>query len=79
MYIADKKQVAPEDVVVELMYDDDYGFSAETFVNGRKQILIKQNMIEALRMWIDQVLGEDPFSGIELVLDDDEGIIALVR
>ncbi|MBM4761921.1 YxcD family protein [Bacillus sp. B15-48] len=79
LYIADKKQVAPEDVVVELMYDDDYGFSAETFVNGRKQILIKQNMIEALRMWIDQVLGEDPFSGIELVLDDDEGIIALVR
>lgn len=79
LYIADKKQVKPEEVEVELMYDDDYGFSAETFVQGRKQILVKQNMIEALRMWLDQVLGRDPFSGIELVLDDDEGIIALIR
>ncbi|MBT2755254.1 YxcD family protein [Mesobacillus foraminis] len=79
LYIADKKQVTPEEVEVELMFDDDYGFSAETYVNGRKQILVKQNMIEALRMWLDQVLGRDPFSGIELVLDDEEGIIALIR
>jgi hypothetical protein len=79
MYIGDKKQVAPEEVTVELMYDDDVGFSAETFVHGRKQILIKQNMIEALRMWLDEVLRKDPFSGIELVLDDEEGIIAYVR
>jgi hypothetical protein len=79
LYVADKKQVKLEEVEVELMFDDDYGFSAETFVHGRKQILVKQNMIEALRMWIDQVLGRDPFSGIELILDDDEGIIAIVR
>jgi hypothetical protein len=79
LYVADKKQVKLEEVEVELMFDDDYGFSAETFVHGRKQILVKQNMIEALRMWIDQVLGRDPFSGIELVLDDEEGIIAIVR
>jgi hypothetical protein len=79
LYIADKKQVTPEEVEVELMFDDDYGFSAETYVNGRKQILVKQNMIEALRMWLDQALGRDPFSGIELILDDEEGIIALIR
>jgi hypothetical protein len=79
IYIADKKQIGPEEVTVELMYDDDYGFSAETYVNGRQQILVKQNMIEALRMWIDQELGRDPFSGIELVLDDEEGIIAYIR
>ncbi|SEM13315.1 Protein of unknown function [Mesobacillus persicus] len=79
LYVADKKQVPPEEVEVDLMFDDDYGFSAETFVQGRKQILVKQNMIEALRMWLDQVLGRDPFSGIELVLDDEEGIIAIIR
>jgi hypothetical protein len=79
MYTADKKRVAPEEVEVELIYDDDYGFSAETVVNDRKQILIKQNMVEALRMYADQVLGRDPFSGIELILDDEEGIIALIR
>ena len=78
MYIADKKQVKPEDVTVELMYDDDYGFSCETYVNGRQQILVKQNMIEALRMYADQVLGRDPFAGVQLVLDDEEGIIAFI-
>ena len=35
VYIARKKQVEPNAVEVELMYDDDYGFSAETFVDGR--------------------------------------------
>lgn len=79
LYTADKKQVEPDQVLVELMYDDDYGFSAETIVNERKQILIKQNLIEALRMYADQILGRDPFSGIELVLDDEEGIIAFIR
>lgn len=28
VYIAEKRQVGPEEVSVELMYDDDYGFSA---------------------------------------------------
>ena len=79
LYIGDKRQVAPEEVMVELMYDDDTGFSAEVHVNGRTQILIKQNMIEAIRMWLDQMLGRDPFSGIELVLDDEGGIIAYIR
>ena len=29
LYIAEKKQVQPQEVEIELMYDDDYGFSAE--------------------------------------------------
>ncbi|MFB6467088.1 YxcD family protein [Cytobacillus sp. Hz8] len=79
LYIAGKRQISPQEVEVELMYDDDYGFSAEAFVNGRKQVLITQNLIEALRHWLDQILNMDPFSPIELQLDDEEGIIALVR
>jgi hypothetical protein len=64
---------------VELMYDDDYGFSAEAYVNDRKQVLITANIIEALRLWLDEFLNEDPYAGIELVLDDEEGIIAIVK
>lgn len=79
LYIADKKQITPQEVEVELMYDDDYGFSAEVFVNDRKQVLITVNLIEALRLWLDQMLGRDPYAGIELVLDDHEGIIAYVN
>jgi hypothetical protein len=77
IYIADKRQVSPADVLVELMYDDDYGYSAEVEVNGRTQILIQANLIEALRLWLDE-RGIDPFSArLHLELNEEEGIIAL--
>lgn len=79
VYISRKKQIKPQEVEIELMYDDDYGFSAEAFANGRNQILIMANIIEALRMWLEEYMDEDPYSGIELVLDDDEGIIAKIN
>lgn len=79
VYVSRKKQVRPEDVEVELMYDDDYGFSAEAYVDGRKQVLITGNLIEALRLWLDEFLHRDPYVGIELILDDEEGIIAAIK
>lgn len=78
VYISRKKQIKPEEVEIELMYDDDYGFSAEAYANGRKQVLVTVNIIEALRLWLDEFLNRDPYSGIELVLDDEEGIIAVI-
>ncbi|WP_066052445.1 YxcD family protein [Robertmurraya korlensis] len=78
VYIARKKQVKPEEVEVELMYDDDHGFSAEVFVNQRNQILITANLIEALRLWLEEFVGRDPYAPIKLHLDDNEGIIAYI-
>ncbi|EIJ82282.1 hypothetical protein PB1_05110 [Bacillus methanolicus PB1] len=40
IYIAEKKQIKPQEVEVELMYDDDYGFSAEVYVAGRNKYLL---------------------------------------
>lgn len=78
VYISEKKQVGPEKVLVELVYDD-YGFSAEVEVNGREQILIQANLIEALRLWLDNEYNVNPFAArIQLELDDEEGIVALV-
>jgi len=79
VYISRKRQIKPEDVEVELMYDDDYGFSAEVYVDDRKQVLITLNIIEALRLWLEEYLSRDPFSGIKLILDDREGIIAEIN
>ena len=80
VYIADKRRVSANQVEIELMYDDEYGFSAEAHVNGRSQILITANMIEALRFYIEHELNMDPFAAaIELELDDNEGIIAYVQ
>lgn len=79
IYIARKRQVKPEEVEIELMYDDDYGFSAEAYVNDRKQVLITSNIIEALRLWLEEVLNRNPYAGIHLLLDDEEGIIAEIN
>jgi hypothetical protein len=79
VYVSRKKQVKPEEVEVELMYDDQTGFSAEAFVAGRKQVLITGNLIEALRLWLKEFMNEDPFAGIKLELDDEAGITAIVR
>jgi hypothetical protein len=79
VYVSRKKQVKPEEVEVELMYDDDYGgYSAEAYVHERKQVLITANMIEALRLWLDEYLNRDPYASIKLELDDEQGIIAYI-
>ncbi|MGU3371428.1 YxcD family protein [Bacillus mycoides] len=80
VYIAEKRQVGPEEVSVELMYDDDYGFSAEVEVNGRQQILIQANLIEALRLLLDREYNVNSFAArLQLELDDEEGIYALAK
>lgn len=74
-----KKHVQPEEVEVELMYGDDDGFSAEAYVNGFKYDLQTTDLIEALRLWLEEFLNEDPLAGIRLVLDEEEGIIAVIH
>lgn len=80
LHVAHKRQVTPQEVEVELMWDEDYGFSAEVSVLGRTQVLIEANLIEAIRYWIEQGLARDPFSaGVRLELEDEEGIVAYLN
>ncbi|QQE74334.1 YxcD family protein [Brevibacillus composti] len=77
LHVASKKQIKPEEVMVELMWDEEYGFSAEVEANGRQQIFVEINLIEAIRYWLQHYMNRDPFAArLELVLDDEEGIIA---
>lgn len=50
--IADRRGVQPTDVVVQLSYEDDYGFTAEIWVNGRSQYLIEANLLEAIEQYM---------------------------
>jgi hypothetical protein len=50
--MAERKQVKPTDVNVELMWDEDTGFSAEVFTQGRSQILIQGNLLEAIEQYM---------------------------
>ena len=80
LHVASKKQVQPQEVEVELMWDEDYGFSAEVYTHGRKQVFIEINLIEAIRFYLDTQMRRNPYAaGIELVLDEEQGIMALVK
>lgn len=80
LHVAHKRQVNPQDVEVELMWDEEYGFSSEVRVSGRTQMLIEANLIEAIRFWIQQGLGRDPFSaGVRLELEEEEGIVSYLQ
>ncbi|MBP1155419.1 MULTISPECIES: YxcD family protein [unclassified Paenibacillus] len=50
--IAERKQLQPNQVEVELMWDEDLGFSAEVHAEGRSQILIAANMLEAIERYL---------------------------
>ncbi|MCT6925252.1 YxcD family protein [Metasolibacillus sp.] len=73
------KNVQPENVEVELMYDDLAGYTAEAYVNGQVELYNTVNFITALRLYIDEELQRDSISArISLDIDDEAGMIANV-
>ncbi|WPK11045.1 YxcD family protein [Lysinibacillus louembei] len=73
------KNVQPENVEVELMYDDLAGYTAEAYVNGQVELYNTVNFITALRLYIDEKLQRDSISArISLDIDDEAGMIANV-
>ncbi|MCH7322068.1 YxcD family protein [Solibacillus sp. MA9] len=80
LFHAKFKNVAPEEIEVELMYDDVAGYSAEAFYNGQLDVYNTVNFITALRLYIDEQLGRDSMAArIVLDIDDEEGMIANVE
>ncbi|GKV68183.1 hypothetical protein NCCP2716_06810 [Sporosarcina sp. NCCP-2716] len=77
LYQARQHDTEPETVEVELCYEDDEGFFAEAYVDGSKLTMNTFDMTQALRMWIEEQLHQDPYAaGIKLLLDDERGIVA---
>lgn len=75
-----KHKTSPEEIVVELMYDDIEGFTAELEFHGQRQVIGSFDIIQAIRNWIVEVLNDDPYAaGIKLLLDREEGIIASIQ
>ncbi len=75
-----KHKMPPEDIEVELVYDDEEGFSAELEFHGQQQVIGSFDMIQSIRYWIEEVLKQDPYAaGIKLLLDREEGIIAAIQ
>lgn len=82
LYVAEKNNVLPEEIQVELYYDDEEEdlFIAEAFVNEQQVLVSVREMITALRRWIDQYEDIDSIAaGIELDFNETDGIFAKVR
>lgn len=77
IFHAKYKNRSPEDVEVELMYDDLAGFGAEAFIDGQMEVYNTVNLIMAVRYYVETEIGRDSNAcRINLELDDEEGIIA---
>jgi hypothetical protein len=78
MHIAERKQIKPDQVQVQLLWDEDLGYSAEVLAEGRNQILIEANILEAIERYL-LVLWDQRVYRSQISLELDEEIYATVE
>lgn len=72
LHMAERKQVKPTDVEVELMWDEEHGYTAEVWVQGRSQYLVEANLLEAIERYLLNEYGTRVFRNqIRLVLEEE--------
>lgn len=71
MNMADRRGVSPTDVEVQLSWEEEYGFTAEVWVNGRSQYIIEANILEAIEQYIFKQYNRRVFPS-NITLDADE-------
>ncbi|OWA37322.1 hypothetical protein B9G55_04455 [Saccharibacillus sp. O16] len=52
--IAERRQIRPTEVTVELLWDEEHGYSAEITVQGRSWYITEGALIEAIMRYLDQ-------------------------
>ncbi|MUT65369.1 YxcD family protein [Paenibacillus sp. NEAU-GSW1] len=72
LHMADRRGVKPQDVEVQLSWEEEYGFTAEVWVNGRSQYLIEANLLEAIEQYMYTQYNRRVFrSNIKLDADEE--------
>lgn len=78
LHQAERRGVKPTDVSLELSWEEDTGYTAEVWVNGRTQYLIEANLIEAILRYLHSEYNIRAYSEqVRLELEDE--IIAIVQ
>lgn len=49
--MADRRGVQPNEIEVQLSWDEEYGYTAEVWVKGRSQYILQSNILEALEQY----------------------------
>ncbi|KQY94080.1 hypothetical protein ASD24_00490 [Paenibacillus sp. Root52] len=78
LHMAERKGVRPTDVNVELSWEEDTGYSAEVWIQGRSQFLVESNMIEAILRYLNSEYNIRAYRE-DVRLDLDEEITAIVN
>ncbi|HEY8529323.1 MAG TPA: DUF2653 family protein [Paenibacillaceae bacterium] len=72
LHLAERHQVPVTAVEVELMYDDELGFNAEAWVEGRSRYLVEANLKEAITRYLLTEYGQRVFPDqIRLELNEE--------
>lgn len=80
LHMAERKQLQPNDIEVELSWDEELGFTAEVWVQGRSQYLVEANMLEAIERFMFTQYNQRIFrSQIQLVVGEDEMVADIVE
>lgn len=82
MHMAERKQLQPNEITVQLLWDEDLGYSAEVTASGRSQFIVEANMKEAIeryvhseyetRIYRNQISLEIEDEMIVIISDSDE-------
>jgi hypothetical protein len=78
MHIAERKQIKPDQVQVQLMWDEDLGYSAEVIAEGRNQIIVESNMLEAIERYLFNQWDKRVFRS-QISLDIDDEMFAIIE
>jgi hypothetical protein len=72
LHLAERHQVPVTAVEVELMYDDELGFNAEVWVEGRSRYLVEANLKEAIARYVLSEYGRRVYpDDIRLELNEE--------
>jgi hypothetical protein len=72
LHLAERHEIPVDSVEVELLYEEEQGFSAEVWVQGRSRFLIEANIKEAIMRYVLQQFGQRVYpSQIQLDVEDE--------
>ena len=78
IHIAERNNIQPTDVQVELSWEEDAGYSAEVWAKARSQFMSESQMIEAIIRYVQAEYQARVFRQ-DVQLDIDEEITAIIQ
>ncbi|WP_151735164.1 YxcD family protein ['Paenibacillus yunnanensis' Narsing Rao et al. 2020] len=72
LHMAERKGVRVQEVQVELSWDEDTGYTAEVWIQGRSQYLVESNLNEAILRYLHSEYGIRAYrENVRLELDEE--------